>query len=337
MRRLLKLANGMLAQRAGFALVRTERLEPWQLTSPTLGPMDENSVTARDRQWLTPRNKKLLELRRRYAAMDSAVTKPSVWDDEHLKPRDLLYFRGDNAFVWQVRGPNRNPSSYALCYYALKADDGEGVLEKLNEDGRFGAHFVEVNGGAVSRDMIDSAGEIAFLLRHGALGPATNVLDIGAGYGRLAWNLEQATRGPGRIFATDADARSTFVCEHYLRVRGAKRAEALPLDKVEALLAETRIDLALNVHSFSECREEAVVWWVERLAAHHVRYLFVVPNEGSEEGRRCETSDGRDLEAIFERFNYRPKIRTPRFADPFVQSRSLDPVHLHLFELATAG
>jgi hypothetical protein len=336
MRRLLKVANGFFAQRTGFALIRTERLEPWQLTSPKLGPMDENSVDARDRAWLTPDNGTLLDLRQRYSAMDSAVTTPALWDDQHLTPRDLLYFRGDNAFIWQVRGRHRDPSSYALSYYALKADDREGLLDRLDEDGRFGAHFVEVDGRAVSRDMLDSAGEIAFLLRHAALGPATNILDIGAGYGRLAWRLEQAMEGPGRIFATDADARSTFVCDHYLKLRGAKRAETLPLDQVEARLAGTKIDLALNVHSFSECREEAVAWWLERLAANHVRYLFVVPNEGSREGRRCETSDGRDLEGIFYRFGYRAKVRSPRFPDPLVQSRSLDPVHLHLFELASA-
>jgi hypothetical protein len=36
---------------------------------------------------------------------------------------------------------------------------------------------------------------------------------------------------------------------------------------------------------------------------------------------------------VFARFGYRAAVREPRYSDPAVQRRGIDPVHLHLFEL----
>ena len=99
----------------------------------------------------------------------------------------------------------------------------------------------------------------------------------------------------------------------------------MPLDEVEALLAERPIDVAVNVHGFSECTGAAVAWWVERLARHRVRYLMVVPNEHPAHPGRCRANDGGDLEPIFERFGYRILVREPRHADPIVQRYGIDP------------
>lgn len=281
---------------------------------------------------LRPDHPELLALERRYAAMDPAVTTPLVWDAGRLSDEDLLYFRGDNHLVWQLRGPNKTKRAYRLTARYLMAARLGPLLDRLGEDGAFGAFVIDVDGRRVSRDLLDSAGEIDFLRRHAGLGERPlDMIDIGAGYGRLAWRIERATGGETRIFAADAVARSSFVARHYLKHRDARRASVVPLDEVEALLAGTRIDLAVNVHSFSEMRPEAIAWWVERLAAAGVPKLMVVPNEGRSGGRLCEMKGGVEMAPIFARFGYRPVAAEPRYADPEVQRLGLDPTWLHLF------
>lgn len=285
--------------------------------------------------WLRPDNPALQALEARYAAMDPAVTTPLVWDAARLSDEDLLWFRADNHFVWQLRGVNRTRRVYRLTARFLAGAGLGPLLDRLGEDGAFGAFAMDVDGRRVSRDLLDSAGEIDFLRRHAGLGERVlNVLDIGAGYGRLAWRIEQATDDGTRIFATDAYAKSTFIADHYLRHRQAKRAEVVPLHEVEALLAGTRIDLAVNVHSFSEMRPEAIAWWVERLARAGVPRLMVVPNEGRSGGQSCETNMGEEMAPLLARFGYAPAVAEPRYADPEVQRHGLDPTWLHLFERA---
>jgi SAM-dependent methyltransferase len=297
----------------------------------TLDPATLPAAAAGD---LRPDNPRLLELRARYAKADPRVTTPAAWTDDRLPPADMVYFRADNHFIWQLRGPNRNELTYALTYYHLIARGDDGLIDLLGEDGAFGAVTFAVDGRPVSRDLMDSVGEIQFLKRNTILGEGRgNVLDIGAGYGRLAWRLEQASGAQMRVFATDAFAPATFLAEYYLRHRGAKRAFAVPLDEVEALLAETKIDVAVNVHSFSECTADAVAWWAERLARHRVPQLMIVPNGGTTAGERCQIGSGEDMEAVLERVGYRIKLREPRYADPIVQKYGIDPVWLHLFEL----
>jgi hypothetical protein len=294
---------------------------------------DPSTLPAGAAEWLRPDNPGLVALEARYAAMDPQVTTPSIWNRDRLSNEDMTYFRGDNHFIWQVGRPNLDKRAYALSYRHLRTRDEARLIDLLGEDDRFGIQLFKVDGRLVSRDLLDSAGEIAFLARHLDAGARPlNILDIGAGYGRLAWRLEQAFP-QACIHATDAFAPSTFIADYYLRFRGAERASAVPLDEVEALLAGTRFDLAINVHSFSECTPGAVAWWTELLARHRVRHLMVVPNCGTTKGARCQINGGADMEQLFEHCGYRAAVREPRYADPEVQSGGIDPVHLHLFEL----
>jgi hypothetical protein len=302
---------------------------------PARRQLDPATLPAGAADWLRPDNAALQALEARYAALDPAVTTPLVWGAGRLSDEDLLWFRADNHFIWQLRGPNKTKRAYRLTARHLAAAGLGPLLDRLGEDGAFGAFTMTVGGRTVSRDLLDSAGEIDFLRRHAGLGEQPlNILDIGAGYGRLAWRIEQATGEETRIFATDAVARSTFIADHYLRHRGARRAEVVPMDEADALFGRVRIDLALNVHSFSECRPEAIAWWLERLAKAEVPKLLVVPNEGRSGGRRCEINGREEMAPIFARFGYRPAVAEPRYADPEVQRRGLDPTWLHLFERA---
>jgi hypothetical protein len=335
MKRLLRRLNDSIAERFGIRAVRVERLYPWQTEAGSAGTPGSTCLPEGARDWLRWDNPDLLRLAARYDSFDPVVTTPATWTRGHLAGHDLLLFRGDNSFIWQARGRDQNPIVHALCYHQLQSTDSGGLLARLDEDDLFGVHAFEMDGRLVSRELIDSAREIQFLQSHIGLGskPAT-LLDIGAGYGRLAWRIDQAFAGKLRILATDAIAPSTFICDYYLRFRGASNSVAVPLDEVDTLFATTPIDLAINVHSFSECRPEAVDWWVARLARHNVRHLFVVPNAGTSGGRVCQGPDGTSIEPIFERHGYRAVAREPRYSDPFVQAHGLDPVWLHLFERA---
>jgi hypothetical protein len=334
MKKLVRRLNELASARLGIRAVRPERLYRWQAEPVAAGATGTSHLPDDARGWLRPDNPVLADLAARYRAFDPRVTRPARWTPARLSDHDLLWFRGDNAFVWQVRGLRFNPLVHALCYFHFAASDEAWLLDRLVEDDLFGVHLFEFDNRLVSRDLLDSAGEIAFLQRHLGLGsePVT-ILDIGAGYGRLAWRLEQAFEDRVRIFATDAFAPSTFICDYYLRFRGARRAAATPLDEVDALLAGTRIDLAINVHSFSECTPEAVEWWVERLAAHGVRHLFIVPNAGTEAGLECQAADGASIEPMLARNGYRLAAREPRYSDPFVQEHGIDPASFHLFAL----
>jgi hypothetical protein len=330
---LLHRLNRLMADRWGRMVMRTASLHPWQVRPRSEGSFNRGPLPEGAAAWLRPDNPRLVELQERYRAADPRVTASPLWNEGTVGAEELLYFRGDNAYVWQVRGDSGNALAYALTYYHAKARDRDGLLDRLGEDGLFGIHVFDIDGRTVSRDLLDSAREIRFLQRHAGIGEGPrNILDIGAGYGRLAHRLHQATGEAVRIFATDAFAPSTFIAEYYLRHRGAERASVVPLDEVDHLFAGTRIDVAVNIHSFSECSDEAVAWWVERLARHGVGRLMVVPNEDTI-GRGGSLGDCRGLAPLFARFGYRETVREPRYDDPLVQKYGIDPVHLYLFEL----
>ena len=68
---------------------------------------------------------KLKELLKRYSIFDDSVTKPLVWKSNMIRDKDILYFRGDNAYVRQLGGPNMNLNimAYALTAYYLESID----------------------------------------------------------------------------------------------------------------------------------------------------------------------------------------------------------------------
>ncbi len=206
---------------------------------------------------------------------------------------DLLWFRGDNAFIWQVRGLRFNPLVYALCYYHFAASDKARLLDRLVEDDLFGVHLFDLDNRLVLRDLLDSAGEIAFLQRHLELGPdAATILDIGAGYGRLALRLEQAFGERVRIFATDAFAPSTFVCDYYLRfIRiGHQRIGALNLRlRLLSALPGLRTGIGLSAgRGRRPARRNAVDLAIER------SQLLGMPSGGGRMvGRKAGRAQGR--------------------------------------------
>lgn len=321
-------------KRFGHTIVDERILYDWQKSTVEQkagykpSPLPEGAAG-----YLVPTNPRLVALRERYAAFDPSVTTPLVWTDTLVSAEDMQYFRGDNAYVWQVRGVGMNVMSYALTAYYMQSIDELGLLARIHEDDYFGVHNFKVGGRVISRDLLDSVAEIYFLEKHLGIStrPDLSVLDIGAGYGRLAHRMTGALPNVSRYLCTDAYPVSTFISEYYLRFRGIDhRAQAVPLDEIEQTLSAKPVDLAVNIHSFSECKASAIEWWLALLEKHQVRHLMIVPNTGD----ALRTHEGVDFGAIVEKHGYRLKAMEPKYRDPVVQQCGVNPAYYFLFERA---
>jgi hypothetical protein len=321
---LLRRALAELLATRGLVVVERDLLLDWQRDAISPARRDAGTPPpAHD--WLRGDNPELLALRQRYARFDPAVTTPLVWTAGVVNEAQLREFRGHNAYVWQQVETkalhNLNPAAYALAFYYLRSNDDFGLFSRCTEDGAFGVHTLELGGRLVSRDLLDSVGEMTFLERH---------LKLSA---RKDFRV-QAFPSVTEYLCTDGFATSTFLCDYYLRFRGVQgRARAVPLDEIEAVVLQRPVDLAVNVHSFSECRQEAIEWWVALLGRARVRYLMIIPNEVDSARYRPLTNDGRDIQSVVEAQGYRLLVAEPKYADPMVQRYALNPAWHFLYEL----
>jgi SAM-dependent methyltransferase len=276
---------------------------------------------------------RLQELQRRYS--DHPAARHSVWSQQYLATGLRLdKFRGDNVYVHQRRAATH--ASYILTAHYVQSIDKLGLLSKLDDDSLFGNHLVNIDGQlSVSRELLDAVLEINFLDEMIGLARMSSpvILDIGAGYGRLAHRLVQSIPNLRTVFCTDAIPESTFLSEFYLRFRGCEsKARVLPLDEVEDELQDRSIDIAINVHSFGECTLQSIEWWLALAATNRIKYLFIVPN-----GEALKTWEADDtavdyLPLLLER-GYKLVVKQPNYVlSPAVQKRGLYPCYYYLFE-----
>jgi SAM-dependent methyltransferase len=215
--------------------------------------------------------------------------------------------------------------------------DGLGLLDRLEEDGLFGCWTFSYPGHPrVSRDLLESVNELNYLDRELGLAARTrfSVLDVGAGYGRLAHRAVAAFGNLDDYCCVDAIPESTFLSEYYLRFRGAAPpARVVALDQLDTGLAPGAFDLAVNVHSFSECPLAAVEWWAERLAGLRIGDLVIVPNEPTELLSLEPDGSRRDFLPALERAGYELVSREPVFGDPAVRELVRVEDHFHRLRL----
>jgi len=286
------------------------------------------------REFLVSDNPVLLELEERFQNSDYPSDDVLKWTEDIVKAEDILYFRGHNAYVYQKGSCNRNLFGYLLAYYYTKSIDTMGLLDILKEDTAFGSITYDFDQLLVSRDLIDSILEIYFLENN--LGIMSwnelSVLDIGAGYGRLAYRMSEALPNLKSYNCTDAIAVSSFIADYYLSYRGIKdKAGVIYLDRVKEDLEKGSVDLAVNIHSFSECTVNAIEWWLDLLAEKEVPNLIIVPNSGEE----LLTNDGQDFLPLIEKYGYHLAALEPKYKDPVVQKYALNPDHYHLFKISS--
>jgi putative sugar O-methyltransferase len=237
---------------------------------------------------LSSRSPRLAELREAYAASDVPALDASRWNEDAVESfLDLRYFRGETLITWHYRElPRINRLKYYLYLLYVRERDELGLLRKLDEDGAFGCwtYSFPDHDGLVSRDLLDSVNEIAFLERALSLSGRDrfSVLDIGAGYGRLAHRMTEAYGQLDDYCCVDAVPESSFVCDYYLRYRESNRARVVGLHEVEATLQPGHFDIAVNIHSFPETTYSAIDWWMRVLEPLEIPYLLVIPNEPDE-------------------------------------------------------
>jgi hypothetical protein len=315
----LKQGVRQMLRRTGYDIVRMS-VHDQRVFSP--GHDDRQQLPEGVGQELRPDHPRLAELRSRYARLDLPMASPTMWRPDYLrKELDLRYFRGDNVYVWQYRNVGR--SAYHKYYFFLRdiaSRDNLGLLDRLREDGLFGCWTFEYPGWpVVSRDLLDSINELYFLERHTQMlsTPGFTVLDVGAGYGRLAYRALSAAPQLGAYLCADAVPESTFLCEFYLRFRGCTSpAEVLPLDELDLRLAGRRVDLAVNIHSFSEMSAAAIDGWLERIARLQASWLLIVPNDADRLLTMEKDGSRKAFDSLLAARGFELAVKQPIFPDP---------------------
>lgn len=155
----------------------------------------------------------------------------------------------------------------------IKSIGREDWLDICRDDDAFGCPIQMIDGRAVSRDLTDSVVEIDWLSRMIPDAEWNNILDIGAGYGRTAYRMHQLYPNK-KVTCTDDVEVSFALCNKYLQFRNVKS----PILTKNQLPTDVQYDLALNIHSWPECKNADINWWLDWLVANKVPRLFVIPH-----------------------------------------------------------
>jgi SAM-dependent methyltransferase len=301
------------------------------------GDSAASALSSDARNYLRLSNPRLRELEKQFTEVSAPCIDHTQWNSAYVAADvPLDNFRGDCAFVWQRRDMNCPANYVVTSQYQLANGFGE-LLDHLPEDRLFGVYAVESGIGLLTRDRLDAASEITFLEHHLQLSrrKVLHVLDIGAGYGRFAHRLLQY-HPTARVTCVDAIARAAFLCEFYLTYRGMQhRSAVIPLNEILTHDDLRTVDVAVNIHSFSECPLAAIEWWLAALREMRIPYLMIVPNAGRHGGRRLlsKEKDGtkHNILPAIEKAGYRQIALQPKYLDSAVQQFGISPTHYHLF------
>ena len=213
-------------------------------------------------------------------ALASAATKDDgMWSEWEKEVRaNRKQFAKSPLFVWQG-------NTDAEYEEAAKYVESIGPIDLAGKtrDAEFGARVVKTSVGEVTRQWLDSNVEVSFLKRNLNLAPL-RVLDIGAGYGRLASAINPFVKA---VTCTDAVPTSVEICRDYL-ARFAETSAVLTQDELSSNHTG-QFDLAINIHSWNECSYKQVEAWLKELKRLGVKYLFTVSHGRNEDGTSYQT------------------------------------------------
>lgn len=318
-------------QAAGYDLVRRRRADARYRQASHSAAMSLPEGAEQDLRADHPR---LLELRRIYAQSPLPMAARGMWGEDYLaRELDLRYFRGDNAYVWQFRNVGAQARlKYYLLLRDIAARDPHGWLQLAEEDGAFGCWSFDYPGWPrVSRDLLDSINELLYLdARMGLAGiEALRIVDIGAGYGRLAHRAHALLPGLVEYVCVDGVPESTFLAEYYLRHRGCEQARVLDIGQLPDYAPAAAPQLAVNIHSFSEMRLESIRGWLAWLVALGTQHLLVVPNDAQQMLSMEPDGTRQDFAPLFAEAGFTLTDTRPVHEDPTL--RELVNVSDHYF------
>jgi glycosyltransferase involved in cell wall biosynthesis len=294
--------------------------------------------------YLAADNPRLVDLRGRYAGHPAAAH--SQWSQPFVANNlDLRRFRADNAYVWQSRGPVTEQTYVRTADY-VRQTDRLHAFDRVNEDGMFGAQWVEYRSEKdgperrkISRDLLDSVLEMNAVCDFLGINSfdGLRLLDVGAGYGRLAQRIVEAFSGVKEIVCTDAIPESTFLSEFYLKFREVEsKTVVIPLDQIQDEMRKRagQIDVAVNIHSFSECTLASIRWWLDLLRSAEIPRLFIVPNFAKRLVSTEVNGKREDFGKILPDYGYRKVFEQAKFVKaPELQKTGLYPTWYYGFEL----
>lgn len=230
---------------------------------------------------------------------------PTVWDSNtnYIKQSFNMSFRGDNAYVWQCQlGDDKN--IYTEYYKIIKQIDTDCFLEKTKEDSSYGCISFEIENIKISRDLLDSILEIYYLKNIFPNLEKMNLLEIGAGYGRLCKRFLDCFPN-SKYFITDAIPQSTFFSKIYLGKTNEDKI--INLFDIENRIKELNIDIAINIHSFPECNIMDIEWWVKLLYTNKVKYIFYVPNNPNSNPEYMPSGNNDSIYDVYIKYGYKVK------------------------------
>ncbi len=186
------------------------------------------------------------------------------WQNTVIK--SLPNFAADYVYLAQTY----DLSAYERAAERVRKQLGHQCPATGFRDAEHGAMVVETKAlGPVTRSFLDSEIELEFLGKYVDLDNLSTALDIGAGYGRFAVAL--ACSAPeATIHCVDAVPISTILQRQYTRDRDRIRVHTL-----DFMDTQPRVDLAINIHSWSECGIEQVERWLKYIRCE---YLFTAAN-----------------------------------------------------------
>lgn len=282
------------------------------------GRSELGNLSAETIQYLSRDNPRLQQLKERYARFNKwAHSSWTPWEEKV----DLLRFRGENDYLSQAYFKD-TLKRYEITTAYVEVIDQLGLLQTLSEDTLFGVKTWDILANRpVTRDLLDSIVELTFL--QAQLGwtreQPIRVLDVGAGYGRFAFRLTSAFP-QSHVTCIDAIPTSTFLCEFYLKFRGSQaRTKVVPFDEVDRL-SEAKYDLAVNIHSWSECTLEFIKFWLGRIRDLKIPYLFIVPHFADFSTKEADGSNLSYYEEL-ERHGYKQHIHRRKFHRSTVADR----------------
>lgn len=194
----------------------------------------------------------------------------AMWDEWQEKVKAAL--PNFCQHPWYVAQPNlQEPFEKTAEYVRDNCKSVQLGGKTLGEE--YGATVMDTKAqGPVTRMWLDSMCEVNFLARHLDL-KTLRILEIGAGYGRLAaamaWLVDRYT-------CTDAVPISRFVCE-YFTMKHSPSVSVVHPDFLGSCVGA--FNLAINIHSWSECSLQSVEEWLSVIRTLGIEYLFTVVHD----------------------------------------------------------
>ena len=205
LRKKIKIISIWYLERYGYAVINARYLYPWQRFISFDSSYNKESYLPKNAfEYLKRSNPRLKELKQDYLNFTQKRQEKDLWLDGYVKDEHLLYFRGDNPYVWQKRGLDLNIMAYAITYFWIKNDDKNNFLNNCIEDNSFGVQAFNFDGNIISRDLLDSINEIKFLTKYVFLKENKKIIILILFFNQKSF----LNHGINRIFANSSEIES---------------------------------------------------------------------------------------------------------------------------------